>query len=209
MSLVSHYQAQKRVKKKQASNRARLNEPVAAQLLMWTARQAAVQDICATSIHRHMPTYAWHLYKYMVTMSVHVLTFKWMYLSAHTHTTCSMNIFNLFTCGQSCGSRCHCQCPTCMFRCIHSFYVCDLTLGVFCGKYFSQDDDSGETLKQSFACSFDFKFFPRLQKPGDRNFTLSITNQLRGTFLKIHNICGLFFSLVWGGQGLFKHRLFS
>ena len=31
--------------------------------------------------------------------------------------------------------------------------------------------------------------------------TLSITKQLRGAFLKIHNICSLFFSLVWRGRG--------
>lgn len=143
----------------------------------------------------------WHLYKCVVTVSVHVLTFTWMYVSAHTHTRCSMNIFNLFTCGQSCGSCCHCHCPTCVLRCIRSFCVCDPTLGVHRGKCFSRDADCGETLKQSFACFLDSKSFSHLHKPGDRNFTLSITNQLRGTFLKIHNICSLFFSLVWGGRG--------
>lgn len=122
-------------------------------------------------------------------------------MSAHTQTRCSMNIFNLFTCDQSCGSCCHCHCPTCMLRCIHSFCVRDHTLSGHCGKCFSQDADCGETLKQSFACLLDSKSFSHLHKPGDGNFTLSITNQLRGTFLKIHSICSLFFSLVLGGRG--------
>lgn len=119
--------------------------------------------------------------------------------NTHTQTSCSMNIFNLFICDQTWGSCCHCHCPTCMLRCIHSFYVCDHILGVHCRKCFSQDVDYVETLKQSFACFLDSKSFSHLHKAGDGNFTLSITNQLRGTFLKIHNICSLFFSLVLGG----------
>lgn len=112
---------------------------------------------------------------------------------AWTFSTCSHVI--------SCGSCCHCHCPTCMLRCIHSFCVRDHTLSVHCGKCFLQDADCGETLRQSFACFLDSKSFSHLHKPGDGNFTLSITNQLRGTFLKIHNICSLFFSLVLWGRG--------
>lgn len=128
--------------------------------------------------------------------------------NTHTETTCSMNIFNLFICDHTCGSCCHCHCPTCMLRCTHSFYVCDHTLSEHCGKCFSQDVDYGETLKQSFACFLDSKSFSHLHKPGDGNFTLSITNKLRGTFLKIHNICSLFFSLVLGGAGVVQAQTF-
>lgn len=149
-----------------------------------------------------------YINKCMGTRSVHVLAFKWMYMSAHTQTRCSMSIFNLFIRDQSCGSCCHCHCPSCMLRCICSFYVCDHTLGVHCGKCFSQDADCGETLKQSFASFHDSKSFSHLHKPGDGNLTLSITNQLRGSFLKIHNICSLFFSLVWGGAGVVQAQTF-
>lgn len=176
----------------------------------WWSGQAAVQDICAISIHRHMSMQ--HLYKCMVTTSVHVLTLKWTCMSAHIQTRCSMNIFNLFICDQTCGSCCHFHCPTCMLRCIWSVYVCDHTLGVHCGRCFSQDVDCGETLKQSFRVIKPVSLTPSLF-PICTNLVMKTSLYQSQTSSEVlfwkYTISAVYFSVwYWGRAGVVQAQTF-
>lgn len=92
----------------------------------------------------------------------------------------------------------------------HSFYVYDHTLCVLCGKYIPEDAVYGETLKQLFACFFDSKSFPRLQKPGDTNLFNPVNHKtVQRCFSENTQYLQFIFQFGMRGQGLFKHGLFS
>lgn len=171
-------------------------EPVTAHLLRWTARQADMYVICAISIPVHVPTHIWHLYKWMVSLSVYVLTYKWIYTSAHAQTRCSMNIFNLVICGHICGSCCH------LYTQVHTIHFVCMICVWSVGNTFQRMLFVVKPLSSYLPVSLTPSLFPICTNLEIQTYlTLSITKQLIGAFLKIHNICSLFFSLVWRGRG--------
>lgn len=102
-------------------------------------------------------------------------------MRAHTQTRCNMH--------------------TALSMCSVTPTVC--SKGWFqCEEYIPEDAVWVKHLSRYLSASFTPRLFPICTNLEIQTFlTLWIIELLRGAFLKIHSICSLFFSLVWGNKG--------
>lgn len=102
-------------------------------------------------------------------------------MHAHTQTRCNMH--------------------TALSMCSVTPTVC--SKGWFqCEEYIPEDAVWVKHLSRYLSASFTPRLFPICTNLEIQTYlTLQIIELLRGAFLKIHSICSLFFSLVWGNKG--------